>query len=282
MSIALDLLELDGKATPDSLAAEIIRQNPDIPLPIPIEEIAAKAGILDIRPLNSEAFEGMLVADAEKSEGVIFVNQARPRPRQRFTVGHEVGHFLLPWHRNLKDGSLTFECTNEDMQASRAGKLDQRTDWEVQANEFSSEMLMPRLLFRKNMRRKDEPTLSHVLELAALFETSVEATARRYVALSDYSIAMVFAKGQHVRHAWKGPEFGYFLDVRKGSKLPEGSPSLQDRPEDTVSEFSTVESYWWINAERGRNPPEELVEQTLYQRDGYRITILYVEDLEED
>ncbi|MEX2170829.1 MAG: ImmA/IrrE family metallo-endopeptidase [Pirellulales bacterium] len=282
MAVALDLIELDGKATPDALATEIIRQNPDVPVPVPIEEIATKAGILKIQPLRSEAFEGMLIANAEKSEGVIFVNQDRPRQRQRFTIGHELGHFLLPWHRAIKDGSLTFECTAEDMQASRSGKLDARTNWEVQANEFSSEILMPRAPFKKNMKRKDEPDLEHVRDLASLFDTSVEATARRYVALSDYPIAMVFAKGKQVRHAWKGPEFLYFLDVKKGSQLPKGSASLADAKEDFISEATSVESYWWINGDKGRRPPDYILEQTLYQRDGYRVTILFVEPEEKD
>lgn len=282
MAIALDLIELDGKATPDALADEIVRQNPEISVPVPIEEIATKAGILDIQPLSSEAFEGMLIADAEKSHGVIFVNQDCRRPRQRFTIGHELGHFLLPWHRHMKDGALKFECITEDMQASRSGKSDARTDWEVQANEFSSEILMPRLVFKKSMKRKDEPDLEHVRDLSRLFETSMEATARRYVALSDYAIAMVFAKGIQVRHAWKGTEFPYFLDVKKGSILPKGSPSRTDGTDGLVSEFATVESCWWISSDRGPRPPDYLLEQTVYQREGYRITILYVEPDEED
>ena len=283
MAVVLDLIELDGKATPDALATEIIRQNPDVPLPVPIEEIAAKAGILNIQLLQSEAFEGMLIANAEKSEGVVFVNQRSSRQRRRFTIGHElVGHFLLPWHRAMKDGSLTFECTAEDMNAVRSGNVDARTDWEVQANEFSSEILMPRTLFKKQMRRKDEPDLSHVRDIALLFDTSVEATARRYVALSDYAIAMVFAKGKQVRHAWKGSEFPYFLDVKKGSQLPNGSASLNDAKDDSLAELNSIESYWWINRDRGQQPPEYILEQTLFQRDGYRITILYVEPEEED
>lgn len=182
----------------------------------------------------------------------------------------------------MKDGSLTFECTAEDMQTSRSGKLDARADWEVQANEFSSEILMPRARFKKHMKRKDEPDLEHVRDLALLFDTSIEATALRYVALSDYPIAMVFAKGKQVRHAWKGPEFPYFLDVKKGSQLPSGSASLADAKEDSISEFTSVESYWWINRDRGPRPPDYILEQTLFQRDGYRITILYVEPEEED
>lgn len=277
MATTLDLMELDGKSTPDALAAEIIRQNPGMSVPVPLEDIASAAGILEIKPLSSEGFEGMLISNPEKSQGVVFVNQNRPRQRQRFTIGHELGHFLLPWHRNMQDGSVKFECTTEDMRAYGSTKSNTRMDWEVQANEFSSEILMPRMLFKKHMKRKDEPDLQHVQELSALFETSLEATARRYVALSDFAIAMVFALRKQVRHAWKGPEFPYFLDAKKGSLVPSVSQSVSDGKDDSVADFEFIDSHWWINADRGPRPPEQILEQTLYQRDGYRVVMLYVE-----
>jgi Zn-dependent peptidase ImmA (M78 family) len=281
VAIALDLMALDGKATPDALAAEIFRQNPEIALPVSVHEIAAAAGILEIRSLTSDGFEGMLISNPEKSEGVIFVNQNRPPQRQRFTIGHEVGHFLLPWHRNVHDGSLRFQCTTGDMAAHGFAQANSRLDWEIQANVFASEILFPRQLFKKHMKRKDEPDLQHVLDLAALFDMSVEATARRYVALSDYPIAMIFARGTQVRHAWTSTEFPYYLEARKGSSLPRVSQSFADGPSDTLDEFEYVDSHWWINAERGRAPPEKVLEQTLFQREGYRIVMLHAEDQED-
>ena len=281
MAITLDLMELDGKATPEALVAEIFRQNPGASLPVRVDEVATAAGIVGIQPLTSDGFEGMLISNPEKSQGVIFVNQNRPPQRQRFTVGHEVGHFLLPWHRNIVDGNLKFECTAEDMRAQGAAKGNSRLDWEIQANEFSSELLMPRSLFKKHMKRKDEPDMQHLKDLSAIFDASMEATARRYVVLSDYSIAMVFAQGQRVRHAWRSSEFPYFLDARKGSSLPRHSQSFRDGPDDTVADFEDIESHWWINADRGPRPPEKILEQTLFQRDGYRIVMLYVDGSEE-
>jgi hypothetical protein len=41
----------------------------------PVEDIARKLDITDIRELETEGFEGGLVTDAEKSSGVILVNQ---------------------------------------------------------------------------------------------------------------------------------------------------------------------------------------------------------------
>lgn len=183
----------------------------------------------------------------------------------------------------MQNGSLTFECTTEHMRAKGAVTGNSRMDWEIQANEFSSELLMPRPIFRKHMKRKDEPDLEHVLNLSSLFDTSVEATARRYVALSDFPIAMVFAQGRQVRHAWRSAQFPYFLDARKGSKIPRESQSYSDGPEDSVADFEHIDSHWWLDQDRGPQPPSKILEQTLYQQKGYRIVLLYADDeVEED
>lgn len=277
MPIKLDLMELDGKATPEAVVAEIYRQNPEISFPVPVEEIAHAAGIEDIKPLTSEGFEGMLISDPEKSRGIIFVNKNRPPQRQRFTVGHEIGHFLLPWHRQTAGGSLRFECTAEDMRSNGSALPDSRKDWEIQANEFSSELLMPRHLFKPKMKHTDEPDMSLVKGLSELVNMSLEATARRYVVLSDHPIAVVFAHGKSVRYTWSSSEFPYFIHVRKGSQVPKVSQSYADGDEDTVADFEYIDSQWWIAAARGQEIPDQLLEQTLYQREGYRIILLYID-----
>ena len=63
----------------------------------------------------------------------IIVNQDRPKKRQRFTLAHEIGHVLIPWHM----GTI-FDIT--DTSASHA--LDY-WDMESEANAFATELLMP-------------------------------------------------------------------------------------------------------------------------------------------
>ncbi len=72
--LKLELIELADLIHPEDLVNEIIKQNPGIPLPIPVEDLARLAGITKIEPLSSEGFEGTLIANAEKSEGAIFYN----------------------------------------------------------------------------------------------------------------------------------------------------------------------------------------------------------------
>lgn len=282
MGISLDLVELDGKPTPRAIVDEIVRQNPELPIPVPIEEFASLAGILHIKPLTTDGVEGMLISNPEKSEGVVFVNTSRPKQRQRFTVGHELGHFLLPWHRRKSGEAVSFKCSPEDMRAYSAKGADPRLNWEVQANEFSSELLMPKAHFRIHGKKFREPDLNCVAHLAAQFDTSMEATARRYITLNDFPVAVVFAKDDTVRYTFKGPEFKYRILQKKGSKLPVGSSCLRRADDDSIGSVNSFGSEAWLDGEMGPRPPEELLEQTLFQREGYKIILLYAEPDDED
>lgn len=272
-SISLDLMELDGKATPVAIVGEIMRQNPDMPFPVPLEEMARVVGIQKIDELVTEGFEGMLMTDREKSQGVILVKANANPQRRRFTVSHELGHFLLPWHRQER-----FSCTTEnikdvtgDPRAARGQEMEQ------EANAFASELLMPTVVFKKRQRGFGEPNIEQVQSLAAIFDTSIEATARRFMNLSDYPVAFVFSHNNTIRYWTRGPEFPYVLRVRNGSPLPKDAPAR-----DTgvgVGDMEEIDSLTWLAADRGQSLPDSILEQTLYQQDGYKVTLLYVEDI---
>lgn len=259
--LKLELIELADLIHPEDLVNEIIKQNPGIPLPIPVGDLARLAGITKIEPLSNEGFEGTLIANAEKSEGVIFYNDLRPRSRQRFTIGHELGHFLLPWHRQS-----TFNCTAEDI----AGRSN--LDWEKQANQFSAELLMPRLLVTHRLQKFGAPEMAHVQNLAQDFETSIEATARRLVELNEYPCAIVFSKDNVVRYTVKSKYFEEQLCVLKGDALPSKSPSRAANTD--AEEWDEIYSYWWLKERSGSNVPESVYEQTLCQEIGYKVTLL--------
>lgn len=47
-NISLDQMELDGKTKPDTIVGEILRQNPEMPFPLPLDELAQVAGIKEL------------------------------------------------------------------------------------------------------------------------------------------------------------------------------------------------------------------------------------------
>ena len=262
--LKLDLIELADLVHPEKLVDAIIKQNPSISIPIPVEEIARLAGISKIQPLSSAGFEGTLIANAEKSDGEIFFNSTRPRSRQRFTIGHELGHFLLPWHRHT-----TFNCTTEDI-SGRTNK-----DWEAQANQFAAELLLPRSLVTQRLKGYGSPEMSNIQKLAQDFETSIEATARRFIELSEYPCAVVFSKDNIVRYSVKTELFAEQLDVWKGDRLP--NPSMSRQATSDPDEWHEIEAYWWLKERKGCEVPESVYEQTLCQEIGYKVTLLTYE-----
>lgn len=273
--VSLDLMELDGKATPKAIVGEIMRQNPQMPFPVPLEALAKASGIERIEDMTTEGFEGMLMTNPEKSWGAILVKSNGNRHRRRFTIGHELGHFLLPWHRQT-----AFNCTAENIkETSGDAKALRGQEMEAEANAFASELLMPSVEFKQRLRRFGEPDIAQVAELSSLFDTSIEATARRFMHLSDYPVAFVFSRHDTIRYWTRGPEFPYLLRVRNGHLLP-GDCSARGLG-DGIADMEEVDSSTWLAEERGRLP-DSILEQTLYQQDGYKVTLLWVEEIPED
>lgn len=259
--LTLELIELADLVRPEQLVDEILKQNPSLPLPVPIEELARLAGISKIEAITSDGFEGALISNSEKSEGAIFFNANRPLPRRRFTIGHELGHFLLPWHRQT-----SFNCTSNDI-SSRAN-----ADWEIQANQFSAELLMPRQLVKKRLVANKDPELGHITALTEEFETSFEMACRRMMELSEYACAIVFSKDNEVRYSVKSEYFTEKLCVRKGISLP--SKSFSRQKETDSEDWFELDATWWLQERRGSEFPDTVYEQTLCQNDGYKVTLI--------
>ena len=96
-------MDLADCATPEALLTEIHRlQAGAFPIPIPIDEWALTLDIAAIQALDTEGFEGGLMMFADRSSATILVNEAAAYRRRRFTIGHELGHFLAARRRGLK------------------------------------------------------------------------------------------------------------------------------------------------------------------------------------
>lgn len=81
------------------LAEAIHVQLGDRPGPVPVGEIARALDIVEIRMETLSNIEGALVTTPERGFGSILVNQNSSSRRRRFTIGHELLHFLSPTHR---------------------------------------------------------------------------------------------------------------------------------------------------------------------------------------
>ena len=113
---------------------------------------------LDLECFDSDfddpRISGMLIKDNGTGKFGIYVNRKHSNTRQRFTVAHEIGHFLSWKHKSHSYEQLSKENEIEDYAISFRHESIQ-SEAETEANEIAVTMLMPeekvRELAKKNL-----------------------------------------------------------------------------------------------------------------------------------
>lgn len=127
--------------------------------------------------------------------GLIRVSdQLRYSGQRRFAIAHEIGHFQL--HKKV---SQLLACTEVDMQASYRS-----SPYEIEASIFAGALLMPTEVFRVRVGRQ-VPRAKVIKDLAQQFDTSLTATALRYVETSKDYVAFVVSEKGKIRW-WRASE----------------------------------------------------------------------------
>lgn len=107
--------------------------------PVPIKAIAEWLGIIvRFMPFRDNGdVSGMLFTKDDVS--VIGVNSHHHQNRQRFTIAHEIGHFILHKAKEIYiDTNFKVAVNLRDQSSSEATDAD-----EIEANRFAAELLMP-------------------------------------------------------------------------------------------------------------------------------------------
>jgi hypothetical protein len=116
------------------------------------------------------------------------VNSTNPKVRQRFTIGHELGHLTLHHGHNLILERLV-RLNFRDATSSTASDQE-----EIEANQFAAELLMPRDLLRHSLtvllQGRPISDLEVVRRLAKRFEVSQSAMEYRLTSLGMLTPAL--------------------------------------------------------------------------------------------
>jgi hypothetical protein len=268
--LCLNRMEIEeAGAEPSALAAAIHGQLPRLSGAVPVHAIAAALDITEIREAPTEGFEGALLMTPDRGYGSILVNASSSRQRRRFTIAHELGHFLNIWHRPTDPGG-GFTCQIQDLAQPWSQQSHDQNRHRVQereANRFAIELLAPRSLMRPLL--KGIPDLAHVVTIAERLDLSREASARRYVESRGETLALVFSKAGVVRYIARSDAFP-FLQLRKDDALP---PVPATHQGDRISGHDEADPRDWGLRAKGA----ELIVQTLHQDEGFSITLLALE-----
>lgn len=117
--------------------------------PVDVEKIAAYLNIkVKRQPYNSkDDLSAMLIRD--DNNVIIGVNSSHSEKRQRFSIAHEIGHFLL--HEGSKlivDRQIKYKVNYRDGRSSLGTDID-----EIEANRFASSLLIPDLFIIEDLSR---------------------------------------------------------------------------------------------------------------------------------
>lgn len=146
------------------------------PEDIDIEAIAEYCGATVLyQPL--EGAEARIIGHGDRA--IISINNASSRGRQRFSVGHELGHWA--WDR----GKIAFSCDDRKFSGEWTG-----SNKESVANRYASDLLLPVHMF-KPVANKKPVTFETVRALADSFQTSLTATAIRLVQYGSFPSMVV-------------------------------------------------------------------------------------------
>jgi Zn-dependent peptidase ImmA (M78 family) len=147
--------------------------------PVPVQKIARAFKIEIKLDQVDDDLSGFLFRDKRAGRTVIGANKRHHENRQRFTIAHELGHYLLhegeTVHLDNQRGAFTINLRNSD---SGRGKDDS----EREANLFAAELLMPTRFLEEELNGKNLDLLednNFLNNLAKKYQVSVQALTFR-------------------------------------------------------------------------------------------------------
>lgn len=144
----------------DAKVSELLTQAHIVEPPVDIEQVAEKLGLRIAYEALPETISGFLHRDHAVS--TIVVNKRQVKQRQRFTLAHEIGHYVLGhatdeihvdrhYQIALRHGDETVGGVKYRKKRA-VGEPSVSDRDEVQANAFAAALLMPKAMLTKDMQ----------------------------------------------------------------------------------------------------------------------------------
>jgi len=173
----------------------------------------------------------------------IWVNQNLRPQRRRFTLAHEIGHIIIPWH----SGSIV-----DDLEASDGRGRSDYYLMEGEANRFAAELLMPTDWVQRICAEVDHMNgaMRTIVEVA---DVSLSAAALRVMSLGPSGYIVAAVKNDVVE--WSGRTSG--TRVRPppvGLSRYELGTNACYPPE--VLDYGSTAYFWWREKEKETPPPK--------------------------
>ena len=160
--------------------------------PIDVEAIAA--GLATVTEKTFPVGIDGLCLDLKKigKKPKVWISRDLGRVRRRFTLAHEIGHIVIPWHT----GSIV-----DDLDAPHKGADDEYLGMEAEANRFAAELLMP-TAWVKSVAERSEHAAALMNTIVQVADVSYPAALFRTKKLGPSGF--IVAEVQQGRVIWSG------------------------------------------------------------------------------
>lgn len=254
---------------------KIAKENGFTEFPILPKKIAAENEIEVVaKPPDKEGVSGGIVFQSNDVT-IFYATNIESDGYKRFTIGHELGHYFLPGHPEEIQKLAPIHL-------SRAGFTQGGASIEIEADHFSSGLLMPSPLV-KNVLLNGPIGLEGVLTLAEQSQCSLTASAIRAAECSVYPIAVIVSQKDVICYGFLSDAFKKLKPAqypRKGSALPASSTLRFNEDIKNVQSAeracSRVSFADWFGSQPNIELDEEIIGLGSY---GYTLTVLTSEKL---
>lgn len=226
--------------------------------PINPFEIAEMLEItVQAKPVDKPGVSGMLVRYGNDF-GIFYATDIPNRGFQRFSVAHEIGHYML-------DGHIDHLFSNGSTHESRGGFVSYNS-YEREADHFAAGLLMPDPMF-SNEISKHPDGMCAIKSLAKKCEVSLTASAIRYAQKTVAPIAVVVSEGKTIKYCFMSDALKEYKGLdwpRKNTSLPisvrtyefnKDVENILNRKEDA----DTTNLVYWFGGNREVDATEEII-----------------------
>jgi len=226
-----------------------------------VEAIAFDAGV-EVRYATLAGCEATLVGVGDRA--IATIRRSNLRGRERFSTGHEVGHWEM--HRGQ-----SFQCRVDDPTLN----LESTAGLEREADEYASHLLMPTFLFNPAIKALKWPTLEQIQGIASDFESSQTATCIRLAKVDTLPVIVACYSAERRRWHLPAPHVPRRWWLKNALDKDSFAYELMTRGFECRRPRKQSADAWFENDDAGEF---EVLEQCFAIPDGKIIALLYLSD----
>lgn len=130
----------------EKMARRLVERHNLIP-PYDLHQLVEQYAVLEETSFPADMdIDGISIGLGGEKLPVIVINANRATTRKKFTLAHELGHVMIPWHT----GTIVSESPEVILNANREYR-----QMESEANRFAAELLMPSLWLNEIFRKEE-------------------------------------------------------------------------------------------------------------------------------